>query len=118
IHSHLLTTSLIESPVRFEIASQLLLRQAGAHHFDWDSVLFKDRVVEGAVGYLARFDEFLMKGPVLQAAEHVRRLIKRAVGPIEGSPHFGSGIIKLMSNAFHQIIDTFFRRHLSQMKAQ
>ena len=82
-----------------------------------DSVTIR-RVVELAFGHPPRFDQFSMKGPYLNATDHVCGLVQRRVGPVERPPHLGRGAGPLMPHPVHQEVDCLVRRHLPQVELE
>ena len=60
----------VEPPLRPEVLRQRLATEAGADEFDGDRVLAEDRVVEVAVGHLARFHQLPVQRAKLQPADH------------------------------------------------
>ena len=70
-----------------------------------------------AVRHLAGIQQLFMQRANLQAAEQIRSLVERTIITNERSPHLSNRILALMSDAFHQHVDTLLRRHLLQVKA-
>src|SRR5262245_32161626 len=89
----------VKLPIRRVIARQLLFCEQRADHLDRDAVLFKDRVMEGAVGHLAGIHKLFMQRVDLQTAEQIRSLIKRPITSRERTPHFGRGVVHLVPDA-------------------
>ena len=54
----------------------------------------------------------------LHPAHHVRGLIERRVGAVERPPHLRLRVRALMSDARHQQVDRFLRRHCAQVETE
>src|SRR5437016_13778163 len=83
-------TSLIKPPARFEITAEFLPRQIGSYHLNRNAVLFQDGIVELAIGYPARVDQFLVQRPKLECSQKISALIQGPVVRIEGAANLRS----------------------------